>query len=248
MKSDTDLTKKTSECLIRIYINDQAEPYLIQQRLLQSASKLLGTDTRKEQGIRIECSKEDATCWRIILYWIVQHELPDDVQTEETDSWFDENHLIMCWLLADKYEIRSFQDEAMTTLMESFNRAGWDSMTVETILKVLKQTPRGSKLRELLAEHVVEIQKVEKYVHPLMAEYVEPHRGTEFYKLYKKKEKEWDSIRGLPKWEHKFADANADFWKKYLYAPEKCNLLRFRGEEYVQGWRPGREYFGLDEV
>ena len=176
-----------------------------------------------------------------MLYWMIQHELPDEVHTYETSFSFDQDHLVSCWLLAKKWEVRAFQDEVMVTLLESFNprTPGW--LSVEAILDAFDHTRPGSKLREALVENVVQQQKEQPDgKHLLKEQYVEPHRKTAFYKDYQKKKEEWErewDANSEPMWSHRFANEDPDFWETYLFDPERYHKLRYCGFECVDGWQ-----------
>lgn len=113
-----------SDRLIKIFIGDENEPFLVQERLLTNASEYFAKALKHEQSLGSEPGilrfPEDGPVlqpWGVMLFWLVHKRLPfDPLKTK---------HLVLCvnaWILGDKYLMPRFQNDIMTKFMTHFRR------------------------------------------------------------------------------------------------------------------------------
>ena len=124
-----------------------SEQYLVAQTSLEELSdyffNALRRDTFKEgrEG-RLEFPEDDGASWEVLLYWMLKKEVPPCIEQED-------EILVRCWILGDKYGIAAFQDEIMIRLL-----AYWQEslVSVTAFAIAAEQCPPSSKLGQLLIE------------------------------------------------------------------------------------------------
>lgn len=89
---------------------------------------------------------DHAGAWEILLFWMLKHALPKGIES-------DDELLIHCWVLGDKYGLPSLQDETMLRLLQFYDS---NCSTWPTYLLGASLTPPGSRLRRLIAEEVID--------------------------------------------------------------------------------------------
>jgi hypothetical protein len=99
---------------------------------------------------------DDITAWKVLLYWIIKHELPCNEQLlpkHGPAKSVDHPICIRCWALGDKYGIPIFQDLIMLELLDSVEN---NSIHVSRMREAFECTPPGSALRKLMVEIMAE--------------------------------------------------------------------------------------------
>lgn len=135
-----------------------SEQYLVAQTSLEELSdyffNALRRDTFKEgrEG-RLEFPEDDGASWEVLLYWMLKKEVPPCIEQED-------EILVRCWILGDKYGIAAFQDEIMIRLL-----AYWQEslVSVTAFAIAADQCQPSSKLRQLLVEEAAVAFLVETF-------------------------------------------------------------------------------------
>jgi len=141
-----------SDRLVKVYVGDSTEPFLIQQTLLKNTSdyftRALCSDSFDEGALGVLRFREDnIKTWQILLYWIFNRDLPEEVTKPSPGSIMD------CWILGDNYDVPSFQDDAMFTLIQLINDSEY--LGTENVRSGIERTTQRSALRRLLVEELV---------------------------------------------------------------------------------------------
>lgn len=98
---------------------------------------------------------DDRGAWDVLLYWKYNEKL-EHTHAAHPDAKM--KVLIQCWVLADKYNIKQFQDEAMWELIKMVEHRG---PAMDTIKLAFDTTAPGSKLRNLMAEELLYYMETE---------------------------------------------------------------------------------------
>ncbi|KAK1823579.1 hypothetical protein LTR12_001990 [Friedmanniomyces endolithicus] len=143
--------------MINIYVGKatpEAKPFRVQQVLLEQLSEYfsnaLSADTFVEgKKARLNFPEDDVDAWKVLLRWAFTHTVPH--WTKKMAGKI-EMVFVDCWVLGDKYQIRSFQNEVMMEMLYYYT---CNSGSFEVLRHGVEQTSSGSKLRRLMAEEVV---------------------------------------------------------------------------------------------
>ncbi|KAK3628305.1 hypothetical protein LTR56_018697 [Elasticomyces elasticus] len=143
--------------IIHIYVGELlpgTKPFRVQQVLLEQLSDYFSGALRDkafcegEEG-RLHFPEDDLDVWEVLLHWLFRRSLP---QWVDVDSETKESLLIRCWVLADKYQVHDFQNEAMMDIMMHQSQ---HPACIRNLMHGVKVTAAGSKLRRIMAEELV---------------------------------------------------------------------------------------------
>ena len=185
-----------SDKLITLKIGNNPETSFsvqIQQKVLELAStwfrNALQEDKERQTNV-ITLTEDDLETWKIALYWIVHHKLPEN--KEKTSKNF--TRIAKCWILGHKHGITGFQDEAMMQLLKEI-----DCPDIYNILEcvchdLIPLNPPDSMLMRILAEVVVEFEDgLETYLNIDIAELKD---NAVFWAAYEKALQDYHSDDG----------------------------------------------------
>ncbi|KAK4502793.1 hypothetical protein PRZ48_006219 [Zasmidium cellare] len=147
-----------SDRLIKIYIGEgiQLEPYQVSEALLTSSSDYFVKALRNEKTMGSEVGvlrfPEDGPAieaWGSMLFWLMNKTLP--LYSEENDL------LTICvngWVLGDKYLMPRYQNAIIQELIAYFKDETLPNDR-DLINKLLRLSPAGSGIRQIIAEEVI---------------------------------------------------------------------------------------------
>ncbi|KAK4895434.1 hypothetical protein LTR27_006498 [Elasticomyces elasticus] len=145
--------------LIKIYIgSDGAEPFHVPQCILEAPSdyfkKALAPDGSPDMAVpdTLSFANDSEASWKVLLYWMFEHDLPNDEQRETDDCEGWELLMVDCWAMGDRYKIPKFQDLVMLELLDILLQ--YTSFETDTIKQAFATTPAGCALRMVMAELV----------------------------------------------------------------------------------------------
>ncbi|KAK5688478.1 hypothetical protein LTS10_000456 [Elasticomyces elasticus] len=145
--------------LIKIYIgSDGAEPFHVPQCILEATSgyfkKALAPDGSLGMAAldTLGFLDDSEAAWKVLLYWMFKHDLPNDEQrkTDDCEGW--ELLMVECWAMGNRYMIPKFQDLVMLELLDCLLM--YTSFETDTIKQAFATTPAGCALRMVMAELV----------------------------------------------------------------------------------------------
>ncbi|KAM3424300.1 hypothetical protein BST61_g11163 [Cercospora zeina] len=160
MKKDKDLIDNCilalqSDRLITLNICDSETSFSVQlqQKILEAASPWFQKALQEDRFVEgqtgvIYFADDDIDAWKLALYWLLHHRLPlrgdDDRATHFVSR-------AKCWILADKYGVTGFQNEAMFQLLESADSKSF-RLRAAQYSELIATTPAESVLMRLLGE------------------------------------------------------------------------------------------------
>lgn len=138
----------------------------MQQALLEKASDYFtnalkpGTFREGEEGT-LHFPEDDLDTWQIMIYWLFHRKLPgflDEVgwELDVNKHEKEEQLLVRCWCLGDKYGITDFQNVAMWWLIKYYE---YRSISSPALKQAFANSARPSKLRKLATEEAVRAYK-----------------------------------------------------------------------------------------
>ncbi|KAK3619866.1 hypothetical protein LTR56_023760 [Elasticomyces elasticus] len=145
--------------LIKTYIgSDGAEPFHVPQCILEATSdhfkKALAPDGSLDMAApdTLSFADDSEEAWKVLLYWMFKHDLPDDEQrrTDDCEGW--ELLMVECWAMGNRYNIPKFQDLVMLELLDCLRK--YTTFETDTIKQAFATTPAGCALRMVMAELV----------------------------------------------------------------------------------------------
>jgi len=108
-----------------------------------------GTFAEGREG-RLHFPTDDVDTWEILLYWAIKRTMPHASNFDQDDVI---SLLIRCWVLGDKYQVQTFQNEVILELLRIT-----DGICVirRADLKLgVELTSPGSTLRRMISEEFV---------------------------------------------------------------------------------------------
>ncbi|KAF2162547.1 hypothetical protein M409DRAFT_27169 [Zasmidium cellare ATCC 36951] len=156
-----------SQRLIKIFIGDITEPYVMSETTLVNASEYFVKALKHEDSmgtsqpgvLRFPEDDDFKETWEILLFWLMTQRLPpcltvqDDgnPQPEATEPW------IRMWVLADKYLVHELQDTVMLEMLRYFDGTFLANMDSDAAManEMLRISPVDSRLRRLVAEETI---------------------------------------------------------------------------------------------
>lgn len=93
--------------------------------------------------------EDDVEVWKILLYWRINGDFPSRAVHRNNQL------LVHCWVLADKYDIAEFQHLAMKHLIDGLCDSDYASMELTTVKLAFESTAPGSMLRQFMADWTV---------------------------------------------------------------------------------------------
>lgn len=156
-----------SQRLIKIYIGDASEPYLMSETTLTAASDYFAKALKHEGSLgpsdlgvlRFPDDGDSQEAWGLLLFWIVMKRLPDEYtlrgddqpDPEVVETW------IRTWVLADKYLLPKLQDGVMLEMLFHLQQSLLATCVedAEMVNSMLRISPVDSPLRRLVAEETV---------------------------------------------------------------------------------------------
>ncbi|KAK4962985.1 hypothetical protein LTR10_000612 [Elasticomyces elasticus] len=130
---------------------DQITPtFFVQQRLLESTSDYFVKALQNQQlgektapGV-LQFSEDKDGEWKLLLFWMYKHELPEEVYHQDLFP------AVRAWALGDRLWIPEFQNHVM--LVWSFRNEGPDFGLIKA---AVQSAPINTPTRKLMAEEVV---------------------------------------------------------------------------------------------
>lgn len=144
-----------SDRLIKIYIADVSEPYLVQEAVLTNIWKWFAKAIKNRANLGTEAGvlrfpDDHQGAWEILLYWIIKGQFLCEGEDERSHII----QLVRCWVLGDKYCLADFQDLAMADLLQILN-SNSEAFPFYAVELAFSNTPDKSPLRTLIARWVV---------------------------------------------------------------------------------------------
>lgn len=178
--------------------------------------------------------QDDVDTWEVMLHWAIKRTMP---VWSELDSETTLSVQMRCWVMGDKYQATTFQDEIMVDLLKLCSTPTASS----AILKqgVRSSTPR-SPLRKLMAEELVylvygchgmdvdELDELDGF--GLMSEFVKAHMRYEA-----NKEAFSSSVRFGSYCEATLAVGPGGTWKEFLVG-KKIPRRAWKWDVFNDAW------------
>lgn len=165
--------------MIKIYIGEETEPYLVAESTLTNASEYFVKALKHETTLGgaepgVLRFSEDGNCkdgWETLLYWLTRKQLPNRwpaIINSNGDSLLDDafQSWIQAWVLGDKYLLPEFQDTIMLEMLIYLDNATLDGSDIDSLNVALRMSPVDSPLRRILAEEAIYTIYVEKAFQP----------------------------------------------------------------------------------
>lgn len=135
-------------------MGSQSRPYLVQEALVTGISAFFKrainheTSFGSEPGV-LRFPEDDQIAWEMLLHWRLKGYAVKTYVSEHTE---EQLQLVRFWVLAEKYDIKEFQNVIMNQIFDALDQR---TVELETVKLAFESTPPGSPLRTLMAEETV---------------------------------------------------------------------------------------------
>ncbi|KAF7187538.1 hypothetical protein HII31_11162 [Pseudocercospora fuligena] len=147
-------SKLKKDRLIKLYVADDDEPYLIPESRLNQASEYFASAIKHEkwgaaQDGKLNFPDDDRDAFELLVFFIVEGSLPN---FESLSLVATQKLLIETWAVADKYLMRDLQDLLMVAFLYplDIDRVGWEALRCG-----FEKTSEGSKMWRVTAEEAL---------------------------------------------------------------------------------------------